>query len=124
MISRVDESFGRDGCLARLRHLDLSHNKIEDIEEAFFDNCRALRSLDLKYNRLQSISTGFLKLASLAHLSLFGNRITSIPFFLLDTGIERFEFEWDIMVEPLLQASPVGSGSGSQDATRPRKRGS
>jgi hypothetical protein len=100
--------------------LDLSHNKIEDIDEAFFENARSLRWLDLKYNRLLSLSSAFQKLSSLSHLSLFANRITCLPVFLLDMNIDRLEFEWDIMVDPFMKIAH--KTDGHPETTLVRKR--
>ena len=119
-ISRVGDCFGRESCLTNLRHLDLSHNKIEDIDEAFFENARSLRWLDLKYNRLLSLSSAFQKLSSLSHLSLFANRITCLPVFLLDMNIDRLEFEWDIMVDPFMKIAH--KTDGQPETTLVRKR--
>ena len=120
LIARVDHSFGKDLSLARLRHLDLSYNKIEAIDDGFFVNFQSLRTLDLKYNRLQSLSTGFQKLSQLSHLSVFGNFINCLPVFLFDMDIHRFEFEWDIMVEPLMMVS--ANKAGQQEEVYLRKR--
>ncbi|CAH1403227.1 unnamed protein product [Nezara viridula] len=64
--------------LTFLRHLNLTHNKLMDLEE-FPVTLKALQVIDLSFNQISSITMGtFRHLENLGELYLYGNWITDI----------------------------------------------
>ena len=61
--------------LCNLKHLFISNNKIQRIEN--LDNCKQLESIDLRHNQLQEIS-GISHLSRLSSLSVSANNISDI----------------------------------------------
>lgn len=64
--------------LKLLRHLNLSHNVLKDLDE-FSEDLKELRLLDLSYNQLGKLSkTALRHLISLNELHLVGNRLKTV----------------------------------------------
>ena len=80
----------------RLISLDVSYNRIEDIEEGVFSRMPSVEHLDLKFNRLSRLPSDIESMKRLKYLSLFGNTMEALPTVLFRMeSIELFEFEWE-----------------------------
>ena len=64
--------------LTKLRKLDMSHNKIENLTSYFY-NLINLTYLDLSNNRISSLSEDISKLKKLKYINLNFNNISSLP---------------------------------------------
>ncbi|XP_064353406.1 uncharacterized protein LOC135323607 [Dromaius novaehollandiae] len=63
-----------------LEVLDLSHNELRRLPDAFLSQARQLRDLFLQHNRLRELPAGFLAAApALQRLRLEGNPLTAVP---------------------------------------------
>jgi adenylate cyclase len=68
----------------RLTYLDISHNRLEDLEHAALEKHGALVALKLSNNRLASLPSAFGLFKSLRSLHLASNYLTTFPQFICD----------------------------------------
>lgn len=90
---RNDETFDS------LDHIDLSDNKIEDLNPLFFKKIYNISSLDLSFNCIKELSEEMLTLKRLNWLDLTGNLITNLPVFMLDMDLSELRIEWAFYTE-------------------------
>ncbi|KAG5461357.1 MAG: hypothetical protein BJ554DRAFT_6464, partial [Olpidium bornovanus] len=64
---------------ANLRHLDLSHNKLRDLNHAHLENLSVLQSLLVDHNELESLPDGWRLFSSLTSLSASNNAFAAFP---------------------------------------------
>ena len=70
--------------LQQLQKLTLSNNVIEHLPRKIFTYLHKLKSLDLSYNRIHEIDFAFDHMTHLSELNLQQNKISSVPVTLLD----------------------------------------
>ena len=66
-----------------LVYLELSHNRIDNLQKEVFKNLNQLRFLNLSYNQIKHINDEFENLTSLEHVDISHNALTRMPIRLL-----------------------------------------
>jgi adenylate cyclase len=72
------------GCASRLTMLDISNNRLQQLEKAELHNLHSLQGLRLSNNRLTSLPAYFGAYRALRSLNLSSNSLTEFPDFLCD----------------------------------------
>lgn len=85
---RNDENFDN------LTQLDLSYNKIKDLDLRFYQKIYNVTSLDLSFNDLTHITQDILILKRVKWLDLTGNFIETFPTFFAHSNISEIRFDW------------------------------